>query len=41
MDLTVALIGVVAVLGITAIYFWVVRRKGQDQTSGLPAGPEQ
>jgi hypothetical protein len=36
-----ALIGVVAVLGITTVYFWVVRRKAQEQAPRVPAGPEQ
>jgi hypothetical protein len=33
------LVGVVAVLGIASVYFWVVRRGAHEQTSA--AGPDQ
>jgi hypothetical protein len=35
------LIGVVAVLGITCVYFWVVRRSAQEKAPAANAGPEQ
>lgn len=34
------LIGLVAVLGIASVYFWVVRRGAQEQNSAS-AGPER